>query len=111
MDDAQRRVSAAEGREAESGLPESSGTGSAGSELIMLRLSPKQIMSKSKMVPGAGIEPAWCRHRGIFIPKLQLSLLRSLKTHLWSGLSLYRIIEDIHDLGRSRQVSTLSLVD
>jgi len=29
--------------------------------------------------------------------------------HLWSGLSLHRIIVFIYDLGRSRQVSTLSM--
>ena len=45
-----------------------------------------------------------------FSYQLQLSLLRQfLKTHLWSGLSLYRIAEQHYEVGRSRQVSTLSL--
>ncbi len=45
-----------------------------------------------------------------FSYQLQLSLLRQfLNTHLWSGLSLYRIAEQHYEVGRSRQVSTLSL--
>ncbi len=32
-----------------------------------------------------------------------------LKPHLWSGLSLYRIAEQRYEVGRSRQVATLSL--
>ena len=39
----------------------------------------------------------------------QLSLLSLLKRHLWPGLSLYHIAEHRRDVGRSRQVSTLSL--
>ncbi len=49
-----------------------------------------------------------------FSYQLQLSLLRQfLKAHLWSGLSLYRIAEQhyhVGEVGRSRQVSTLSSV-
>ncbi len=59
------------------------------------------------MVPGAGIEPARCCHRGIFLPTTVFTA-RSLKNALWSGLSLYHIMMRAHDLGRSRQVSTLS---
>ena len=45
-----------------------------------------------------------------FSYQLQLSLLRHfLKAHLWSGLSLYRIAKQHYEVGRSRQVSTLSL--
>ena len=39
----------------------------------------------------------------------QLSLLSLLKRHLGPGLSLYHIAKDRYDVGRSRQVSTLSL--
>ncbi len=58
-------------------------------------------------MPGAGLEPAWSYLRGIFLP-LQLSLLRRRTAHLWSGLSLCRTVRE-YGLGRSRQVSTLSL--
>ena len=40
------------------------------------------------MVPRAGIEPARCYHRGIFVPTIALA---TVKRHLWSGLSLHRI--------------------
>jgi hypothetical protein len=59
------------------------------------------------MVPGAGVEPARGFPRGIFIPSTAFAAAL-LKTHLWPGLSLYPIIAN-YDLGRSRQVSTLSL--
>ena len=62
------------------------------------------------MVPRAGIEPARCCHRGIFLPTTAFAA--ALKKHLWSGLSLHRICNYIAvaNLGGCRQVSTRSTV-
>ena len=60
------------------------------------------------MVPGAGIEPARCCHRGIFLPTTTFAAALT-SARLWPGLSLYHITTELHDTGRSRQVSTLSL--
>ena len=40
------------------------------------------------MVPRAGIEPARCYHRGIFVPTIAFA---TVIRHLWSGLSLHHI--------------------
>ena len=56
------------------------------------------------MVPGAGIEPARYFYRGIFLPTTALTA-----THLRiCGLDFIFAISSVNDLGRSRQVSTLS---
>ena len=49
------------------------------------------IWLENRLVPGAGIEPARCCHRGIFLPATVFTA-RSLKNALWSGLSLYHIM-------------------
>jgi hypothetical protein len=61
------------------------------------------------MVPGAGLEPARPKPRDFHTNYSFRCCANSLKTHLWSGLSLYRIAEQHYEVGRSRQVSTLSL--
>ncbi len=60
------------------------------------------------MVPRAGIEPARCCHRGIFLPTTAFAA--ALKKHLWSGLSLHHICNWIAvvNLDGCRQVSTRS---
>lgn len=57
------------------------------------------------MVPGAGIEPAWGFPQGIFVLTTAFAAARAC-AHLESGLYLYPVAT--RDLGRSRQVSTLS---
>ena len=57
------------------------------------------------IVPGAGIEPAWGFPQGIFILTTAFAAACP-RAHLESGLYLYRVAP--RDLGRSRQVSTLS---
>ena len=56
------------------------------------------------MVPRAGIEPARCFHRGIFLPTTAFA---AAFQHLWSGLSLHHIYKNVN-IGGCRQVSTRS---
>jgi len=57
------------------------------------------------MVPGAGLEPARCCHRGIFLPTTTFVAALSNAFVVWTFSSPYHIK---YDVGGSRQVSTLS---
>ena len=60
------------------------------------------------MVPGAGVEPAQCFHRGIFLPTTALAATGITPVFVvWTFSLPYYCI---HNLGRSRQVSTLSSI-
>ena len=60
------------------------------------------------MVPGAGVEPARCFHRGIFLPATAFAATRTnLVFVVWTFSLPYYLTRN---LGRSRQVSTLSLI-
>ena len=64
------------------------------------------VTDLSKMVPGAGVEPARCFHRGIFLPTTAFAATGFDPVFVvWTfSLPYYAC----HNLGRSRQVSTLS---
>jgi hypothetical protein len=57
-------------------------------------------------LPGAGIEPAWGCPQGIFVLATAFAAARLRGVHLESGLYLCPVA--VRDLGRGRQVSTLS---
>ena len=58
------------------------------------------------MVPRAGVEPARCCHRGIFVPTTAFTA-RMKRFVVWT-FSLPYHVSRVRDVGRSRQVSTLS---